>query len=139
MREIITVSTSKSQEMVDITGQVSSIVKKSKVNEGICNVYAMHATASVIINENADPSICLDTIDALNRLVAKGIWRHDKLDGNADAHIKATILGPSETIPIKNAKLQLGTWQGIMLFELDGPRKRSIAVTVLGDYSKEHK
>ena len=133
MQEIITVSTSKRQEMIDITEQVSSIVKKSDIKQGLCNVYAMHATASIIINENADPNICLDTIDALNKIVQKGIWRHDKLDGNADAHIKATILGPSETIPIKDAKLQLGRWQGIMLFELDGPRKRSILVTVLGD------
>lgn len=133
MQEIITVSTSKSQEMVDVTGQVSSIVKKSDVREGICNVYVMHATAAIVVNENADPNICLDTIDALNKLVAKGIWRHDKLDGNADAHIKATILGPSETIPVKGRQLQLGTWQAISLFELDGPRKRSIAVTVLGD------
>ncbi|MBI2208728.1 YjbQ family protein [Candidatus Woesearchaeota archaeon] len=133
MQQVITISTSKSQEMIDITEQVSSIVKKSKVNDGICNVYAMHATAAIVVNENADTNIYLDTIDALNKLVEKGIWRHDKLDGNADAHIKATILGPSETIPIKNAKLQLGTWQAISLFELDGPRKRSIAVTVLGD------
>ena len=133
MREIMSVSTSKRQEMVDITAKVSSIVKRSDVKEGMCNVYAMHATAAIVINENADPDICLDTIDALNKLVEKGIWRHDKLDGNADAHIKATILGPSETIPVKDAKLQLGRWQGIMLFELDGPRKRSIAVTVLGD------
>ncbi|MBI2135108.1 YjbQ family protein [Candidatus Woesearchaeota archaeon] len=133
MQESITVSTSKSQEMIDITAKVSSMVKKSGIKDGLCNVYAMHATAAIVINENADTNICLDTIDALNKLVEKGIWRHDKLDGNADAHIKATILGPSETIPVKAGKLQLGTWQGIMLFELDGPRKRSIAVTVLGD------
>lgn len=133
MQEVIAVSTSKSQEMVDITAHVSSIVKKSKVKEGMCNVYAMHATAAVVVNENADPSICLDTIDALSKLVAKGIWRHDKIDGNADAHIKATILGPSETIPIKDARLQLGTWQAVSLVELDGPRKRSIVITVLGD------
>jgi len=133
MQQVITISTSKSLEMVDITGQVSSIVKKSNVKEGICNVYAMHATAAIVVNENADSNICLDTIDAMNKLIAKGIWRHDKLDGNADAHIKATILGPSETIPVKGRQLQLGTWQAISLFELDGPRKRSIAVTVLGD------
>src|SRR3989338_2259178 len=133
MREIMSVSTSKRQEMVDITAKVSSIVKRSDVKEGMCNVYAMHATAAIVINENADPNICLDTIDALNKLVEKGIWRHDKLDGNADAHIKATILGPSETIPVKDAKLQLGRWQGIMRFELDGPRKRDVVVTVLGD------
>ena len=133
MQDIITVSTSKKQEMIDITNQVASIVKKSGLKSGLCHIYSMHSTAAIVVNENADPDISLDTIDALNKLVAKGIWMHDKLDGNADAHIKATILGPSETIPIKNAKLQLGTWQGIMLFELDGPRKRSIAVTVLGD------
>jgi len=134
MQEIITISSSKKQEMLDITQEVSSIVKKSKVKNGLCNIYAMHATAAIVINENADPNICLDTIDALNKLVESGIWRHDKLDGNADAHIKATILGPSETIPIKNNELQLGTWQGIMLFELDGPRSnRKISVNVIGD------
>ena len=133
MQDIIAVSTSKSREMVDITERISSMVKKSKIKQGICNVYAMHATAAIVVNENADPKICLDTIDALNKLVVSGIWRHDKIDGNADAHIKATILGPSETIPVKDGKLLLGKWQAISLFELDGPRKRSIAVTVLGD------
>lgn len=133
MQEIITVSSSKKQEMLDITQEVSSIVKSSKVKNGLCNIYAMHATAAIVINENADPNICLDTIDALNQLIKQGVWRHDKIDGNADAHIKATILGPSETIPIKNGHLLLGTWQGLMLFELDGPRSRKIVVTIIGD------
>src|SRR3989338_11233128 len=115
MREIMSVSTSKRQEMVDITAKVSSIVKRSDVKEGMCNVYAMHATAAIVVNENADPDICLDTIDALNKLAAKGIWRHDKVDGNADAHIKASILGPSETIPVKDGKLLLGKWQAVSL------------------------
>ena len=92
----------------------------------------MHATAAIIINENADPDICLDTIDALNQLIKEGIWRHDKLDGNAASHIKSTILGPSETIPIKNGKLQLGTWQSPMFVELDGPRRnRKIIVSIV--------
>jgi secondary thiamine-phosphate synthase enzyme len=134
MQEIISVSTSKKQEMIDITGQVSKIVEKSGLKGGLCNVYALHATAAIVINENADPNICLDTIDALNKLVQKGVWRHDKLDGNADAHIKATIIGPSQTIPIKDGQLQLGTWQGCMLFELDGPRNnRKIVVQTIGD------
>ena len=68
MQEVIAVSTSKSQEMIDITAHVSSIVKKSKVREGMCNVYAMHATAAIVVNENADSNICLDTIDAMNFL-----------------------------------------------------------------------
>ena len=91
----------------------------------------MHATAAIIINENADPNICLDLIDSLNDLIPKGKWRHDKLDGNADAHIKSSILGPSETIPIKDNRLQLGTWQAVMFCENDGPRSnRKVIVTV---------
>ena len=133
MQEIISISTSKKQELINIADKVNAIVKKSNVKEGLCNIFAMHATAAIIINENADPNICLDTIDALNNLVPSGKWRHDKLDGNADAHIKSTILGPSETIPIKNSELQLGTWQSPMLVELYGPRDRKIIVQVLGD------
>ena len=98
MQQIISLSTSKKQELIDITEEINSIVRKSRVKEGLCNVFAMHATAAIIINENADSNIRLDTIDALNDLVPSGKWRHDKLDGNADAHIKSTLLGPSETI-----------------------------------------
>lgn len=134
MQEIITISTSKKQELIDITDKVNEIVEKSKIKEGICNIFAMHATAAIIINENADPNICLDTIDALNKLIKEGIWRHDGIDGNAASHIKSAILGPSETIPINNGELQLGTWQAISLFELDGPRSnRKIAITLIGD------
>ena len=133
MQETITISTSKKQELIDITDKVSVIVKKSNVKEGLCIIYVMHATAAIIINENADPDICLDTIDALNDLIPAGKWRHDRLDGNADAHIKSTILGPSETIPINNGELQLGTWQSPMLVELDRPRNRDIMITIVGD------
>jgi len=134
MQEIITISTSKKQELIDITDKVNDIVRKSRVKEGLCNIFAMHATAAIIINENADPNICLDIIDALNNIVKEGKWRHDSVDGNAASHIKSTILGPSETIPIKDGKLQLGTWQGVMLFELDGPRRnRKIVVQIVGD------
>ena len=133
MQEVISISTSKRQELIDITSKVEAVVKKSKVKEGLCTVFAMHATAAIIINENADPNICLDLIDSLNEIIPKGKWRHDKLDGNADAHIKSSILGPSETIPIKNNQLQLGTWQAVMLADFDGPRNREIIVQVIGD------
>ena len=134
MQEIITISTSKKQELIDITDKVNSVIEKSKIKDGICNIFAMHATAAIIINENADPNIWLDTIDALNKLIKEGIWRHDGIDGNAASHIKSAILGPSETIPINNGELQLGTWQAISLFELDGPRSnRKIAITLIGD------
>lgn len=134
MWEEFSLSTSKKQELIDITGKLNSIIKKSKIKNGICNVFAAHATAAIIINENYDPNICLDLLDALNKLVPSGIWRHDRIDGNADAHIKSAILGPSETIPIKNGELSLGRWQAIQFCELDGPRSdRKIIVTILGD------
>ena len=134
MQEEFCISTEKKQEMIDITSQVNSIIKRSKIKEGLCNVFTAHATAAIVINENYDPNICLDLIDALNKLVPSGVWRHDRVDGNADAHIKAAILGPQETIPIKNGELQLGRWQSCMLVELDGPRNdRKIIVSVFGD------
>lgn len=134
MQEEFYLSTKKKQELIDITPKINSIIKKSKVENGICNVFAAHATAAIIINENYDPNICLDLLDALNKLVPSGIWRHDKIDGNADAHIKSAILGPSETIPLKDGQLDLGRWQALMFAELDGPRSnRKIIVTVIGD------
>ena len=134
MQQEFYISSTKKQEMIDITENINSIISKSKIKEGLCNVFAAHATAAIIINENYDPNICLDLLDSLNKLVPSGIWRHDKVDGNADAHIKAAILGPQETIPIKNGGLQLGRWQSLMFCELDGPRNdRKIIITVMGD------
>ena len=130
----MTTSIKKKQELIDITGKVNSIIKKSKVTNGLCNVFTAHATAAIIINENYDPNICLDLLDALGKLIPSGIWRHDRIDGNADSHIKAAILGPQETIPIKNNQLCLGRWQSCMFCELDGPRDdRKIIVTITSD------
>jgi secondary thiamine-phosphate synthase enzyme len=126
-----TISTTKRQELVDITSKVEEPVKKSGVKEGLCNVYVPHATAAVMINENADPNIQFDIIEALDKMVKEGGWRHDRIDNNAAAHIKAAIIGPSETIPIKDSQLTLGTWQNIFLVELDGPRERKVIVTTV--------
>ena len=132
VQQEIIISTSKKQELIDITGNINSIIKKSRIKNGLCNAFAAHATAAIIINENYDPNICLDLLDSLNKLIPSGIWRHDKIDGNADSHIKAAILGPSETIPIKNNKLELGRWQALIFCELDGPRQdRRIIVTII--------
>ena len=134
MQADFTLSTSKRQELVDITDKVNSIIKKSKIKNGICNVFAAHATAAIIINENYDPNICLDLLEALNKLIPSGIWRHDRIDGNADAHIKSSMLGPGETIPVRNSELELGKWQSAMFVELDGPRNdRKIIVTIIED------
>jgi len=117
-------------EMLDITAQVADVVQRADLPEAICSVYVTHATAAIVINENDDPNVCEDVLDALDKLVPAGVWRHDRVDGNAAAHIKSAILGPGETIPIRDGKLALGTWQAIMLVELDGPRDRRVVVTV---------
>ena len=126
----LTIRTRKTQEMLDITAQVGEAVRRSGVANGLCLVYVPHATAAVVINENADPNVCQDILDALGRVVPEGSWRHDRVDNNAAAHIKATILGPSQTIPVREGGLRLGTWQSVMLVEFDGPRDRTVIVEV---------
>ncbi|MFC1586742.1 secondary thiamine-phosphate synthase enzyme YjbQ [Planctomycetota bacterium] len=126
----IQVRTSKSQEIVDITSQVEALVGDCR--EGICHIYATHATAAIIINENADPNICVDFLNALNKSFPDHAgYLHDRIDNNAGAHIKAAILGPSETVPVKDGRLVLGTWQSLMLVDLDGPRNRIIVVNII--------
>jgi secondary thiamine-phosphate synthase enzyme len=126
----LTIHTRKTQEMIDITAQVAEVVQRAGVANGLCMVYVPHATAAIVINENADPNVCQDIMDALARIVPEGAWRHDRIDNNAAAHIKATILGPSETVPVREGRLRLGTWQSLMLVEFDGPRDRSVIVEV---------
>jgi secondary thiamine-phosphate synthase enzyme len=124
------VKTSQKYQVIDITPQVAEAVRKADVTEGICCVYVAHATAAVMVNEHDDPQVGEDLLDALGRLIPEGVWRHDRVDNNAAAHIKASILGPSETIPVSAGRLLLGTWQAVMLVELDGPRERRLIVTV---------
>jgi secondary thiamine-phosphate synthase enzyme len=116
--------------MIDLTARVAEIVARADVAEGLCSVYTPHATAAIVINENDDPNVCVDVLDALDRLIPAGVWRHDRVDGNAASHIQAAILGPSETIPVVGGRLLLGTWQAIMLVELDGPRDRRVIVSL---------
>ena len=130
MQETLRVKTRKSQEVVDITREVAEAVSRSRRDEGICTVFVRHATAAIVINENADPGFRADVVTALDRLFPQGIWEHDKVDDNGAAHLKAAILGPSETVPVQGGRLLLGTWQGIALVECDGPREREIVVDI---------
>jgi len=126
----LTIRTTAKRELVDLTAQVTAIVAGSGLAQGLCHVYVAHATAAIIVNENDDPNVCVDLLDALDRLVPAGIWRHDLVDGNAASHIQAAILGPGETIPVRQSELCLGRWQAVMLAELDGPRERRVIVTL---------
>lgn len=131
--ERLTISTQKQQQIVDITDGVKEIVSKSKVNKGVCIIYAPHATCAVMINENYDPNVMLDIIDALDKVAPQGKWRHDKVDNNGAAHIKSAIIGPSESVPVSDGKLMLGKWQDIMLADFDGPRERHVFVKLIED------
>ena len=105
---------------------------KNKIKHGIVNVYAQGATAAIMIQENWDNSVQNDVINLLKRLIPSGIWEHDSQDNNGDAHLKAGIIGPSETIPIINGKMGLSTWQNIFFCEFDGPRSnRKIVLSIL--------
>jgi secondary thiamine-phosphate synthase enzyme len=124
------IHSSRKCQVVNITEQVVEAVQNAGLADGLCHVYVPHTTAAITINENADPNIGEDLIEALQRLIPEGIWRHDIIDANGAAHIKASIIGPSETIPVRAGKLLLGTWQAVMLVEFDGPRQRQVVITV---------
>ena len=126
------IQTKNEQEVIDITSKVGSIVRSSKIENGICLVYVLHSTAGIIINENDDKRVCEDIINKLEELIPKkGNYKHDVVDSNAHAHIKASIIGPSEMIIIKENKLVLGTWQQIGFVEFDGPKKRRVLIKIV--------
>ncbi len=125
-----TVRTHRKRELVDITERVQQAVRAHQVAEGLCCVYVPHATAAVLVNENADPAVCEDLLHALEKLFPDGVWRHDRVDGNASAHLKASVVGPSQVIPVLGGRLALGRWQAVMLAEFDGPRERRVVVVV---------
>ncbi len=130
----IQISTTAHNGLYDITRKVEAIVNESGVKTGMVNVYVQGATAGIMIQENWDDSVQNDVITLLRKLIPSGIWEHDHQDNNGDAHLKAGIVGPQETIPIVEGKMGLSTWQNIFLCEFDGPRsQRNIMVTVLDD------
>lgn len=132
MRHVIFISTNQREELVDITDEVRTIVRQHGKEAELCALYARGATAAIMVQENWDPEIRKDVIDCLQRLVPRGVWRHDREDGNGDAHIKAGIVGPSEVIPVKDGELLLSTWQNIFFCEFDGPRaRREVIVTLI--------
>jgi secondary thiamine-phosphate synthase enzyme len=124
------VQTKEHVSFVDITEDVRREMRSSGVDEGVCVIYVPHTTAGVTINENADPTVRADLRMALERLVPPDLpFRH--LEGNSDAHVKASLMGSSATIPVQGGHLRLGTWQGVYFAEFDGPRRRRVHVSVL--------
>ena len=134
MQKIFSMSTDKKNGLYDITVKVDEIIKISGIRNGIASVYARGATCAIMIQENWDQSVQNDVITLLNRLIPAGIWEHDHQDNNGDSHLKAGLVGASETIPVVDGNAGLSTWQNVFLCEFDGPRnKREVVVTVIED------
>lgn len=130
MKHELAVSSTQRSEFVDITSEVQDIVRESGVRNGTCTIFVPHTTAGLVINENWDPSVKADLLTTLDRLVPwQAGYRH--VEGNAAAHIKAALVGASETVPVRDGRLTLGRWQGIALAEFDGPRHRRVLVQVV--------
>ena len=122
-----TVKTSARFEMIDITSRVAAKVRESGIEQGLCHIFVPHTTAAVTINENADPDVPRDILAALDRMVPfSADYRHT--EGNAAAHVKASLFGASQTVLIEGGNLILGTWQALFLCEFDGPRTRTVVV-----------
>jgi secondary thiamine-phosphate synthase enzyme len=116
--------------IIDITKQVQSIVKENGIKNGICYVFIPHTTAGVTINENADPDVKSDMLMEINKVIPfTDSYQH--MEGNSAAHIKASLFGNSETIFLKDGRLQLGTWQGVFFCEFDGPRTRHVWINLI--------
>ncbi len=134
IQETLNVRSSRRRELVDLTEQVRKVVRGSGVRTGFCHIFVTGSTASIIVNENDDPQLLDDFLDAMDRLIPDGRWRHDRIDNNGSAHIKSAAVGPAEIVPIREGDLHLGRWQNIFLCEFDGPRaSREILITILGE------
>lgn len=132
MIEIIGVTTGKDTQFVDITKEVQGVLDTAKIKEGVVNVFTKHTTTGIVINEN-ESRLLSDFEKIFDNLVPRGAgYGHDTIDSNAHSHIRSILLGASETIPVHEGELQLGTWQRIFLVEFDGPRNRNVIVQVIG-------
>jgi secondary thiamine-phosphate synthase enzyme len=126
-----TVSTRQRAEIVDITGRIEALVKKSSIQSGICIIYVPHTTAAVSINENADPDVKRDVLAKLEELIPQKESYYQHGEGNSDSHLKTILSGPSVTMLVEDGALVLGRWQGVYFCEFDGPRRREYFVKVM--------
>ncbi len=128
----ISLKTSERNQFIDITDRITDIVYNSEISSGIAIIYTPHTTAGITINENADPSVRRDIVEFLSKKIPyHGDYRH--MEGNADSHIKSSLIGCSETVIIEDGRILLGTWQGIFFCEFDGPRRREVWVKIIQD------
>lgn len=130
--QALSVETRSRTHVKNITADVTRLMQQVGMDTGVCHLYVPHTTAGILVNESDDPDVARDIGDALDRLIPRGAdYKH--FEGNADSHIKASLVGTSEVIPIEGGKLALGRWQGVFFCEFDGPRRRTVKVRIVGD------
>ncbi len=131
MIKYMEIKSSKRSEFIDITGHVQNLIDKEvSIGDGICYLYVPHTTAALTINEGADPSVKRDIVTTLTKLIPH-VANYQHMEGNSDAHIKASLFGSSEVLLIENGRLALGTWQAVYFCEFDGPRERKLAIKIM--------
>lgn len=130
--QTVSLQTRARTEIKDITREIAQAVAQAGVESGLCQLYVPHTTAGILINESDDPDVARDIGEALDRLVP-GTASYKHTEGNADSHIKASLVGSSALVPIEIGKLGLGRWQGIFFCEFDGPRRREVKVRISRD------
>jgi secondary thiamine-phosphate synthase enzyme len=127
----LTIRTRGSKQVIDITRDVQAIIGKEGLSDGLCSVFVTHTTAA-ITTADLDPGTDLDMLDAFYEMIPDLDYRHPHNPAHTPDHILATLVGPSVTVPVSQGQLVLGTWQRIVLFEFDGPRSRTVCVTLVG-------
>ena len=133
LTEILELITSNRIEVTDITRNVDAAIAECGLKNGLVNIYSKHSTSALFINEN-EAGLVEDYVDLIEKLVPTGKnYRHDRIDNNADSHLRSLIIGNNETIPFDNGSMNLGTWQSVFFLEMDGPRNRRITITIMGE------
>ena len=128
----IQVKSNRRTELIDITDMINSIIAKSEAGDGIALIFTKHTTVALIVNEN-EAGLISDIEASLKRLIPKLDYKHDRIDNNADSHLRSILLQSSIVLPIKGSHLDLGTWQRVILIELDGPRNRTVTIKLLSN------
>ncbi len=133
INELLELETTDKVEIIDITGNINAAIVESGLRKGLVNIYSKHSTSGVFINEN-ESGLLEDFKDVIQLIVpTNGNYQHNRIDNNADSHLRSFLIGCNETIPIEEAKLSLGTWQSVLFVEFDGPRTREITISIIGE------
>ncbi|OPY22345.1 MAG: hypothetical protein A4E26_01378 [Methanobacterium sp. PtaU1.Bin097] len=133
LTEILELETSKRVQIIDISRNIDAALAESGLRKGLVNIYSKHSTSAIFINEN-ESGLLEDYQNLIQTLIPTGNnYKHDRIDNNADSHLRSFIIGNNETIPFENGSMDLGTWQSVFFLDMDGPRNRRITITIMGE------